>query len=173
MQITLIIASILLFMCIVGIYFVTYYNKLIEILYKVNLSEKNIDELLNNKQDYTTRIINIIDRHLKLDIKEFEQIKNINSLKPTNIDKDMIINEANDKINKVIEDYSELSKVKSFNGIVLDIKKCEKKLITLRNYYNNYAVKYNHYLKKFPYKLIAKIKNFKSKKIYNIKEIDS
>lgn len=175
LKILLIIALLILFVCIISLFFVIHYNNILYYLYKINVSENKINEKLDAKEDLISRIINIINRHLNKDFKIFEDFKNIKSSKLSNYDRDEILTTTFNEIKKINEDHTELNDIKSYSNIIKDIEDCDITLYGLKNINNKYVALYNEKSKKFPKNLICKIKKFKIKKLYdnstyNIKE---
>ena len=157
--------------CIIGIYIITKNESITMILYKTNMCENDIDDRLKNKEDLCLRCINIINRQIKLDIKAFEDVKNIKSSKLNNYDKDKVLTNAFKEINQIYIDNPTLKNVKSFDGIIKDIEKIDIELISLRTLYNKYACEFNNIMVRFPYKTICKIRKLKIKSLYEGKEL--
>lgn len=166
-----IIGVIVLVGCLVGIYVLNKNDKVTMFIYKTGLCENDIDERLKSKEDLVLRCINIISRQLKLEIKKFEEVKNLKVSKLNNYDKDKLLCEAFMEIEKIYTDNPQLKKVKSFDGIIRDIDKLEIELISLRTLYNKWACEFNNICVKFPYKLICKLRKFKIKSLYEGKEL--
>jgi len=140
-------------------------------MFKTGMCESDIAERLKNKEDFILRCINIINRQLKLDIKIFEDVKNLKATKPNNYDRDKILSDAFAEIEKIYVDNPSLKKVKSFDGIIKDIEKIEIELISLRTLYNRWACEFNNLKIKFPYKLICKMRKFGIKSLYEGREL--
>lgn len=168
-----ILGIIILLICIIGIYILTKSEIVSMLVFKTGMCESDIDERLKNKEDLILRCINIINRQLKLEIKVFDDVKNLKSIKPTNYDKDNILSNAFNEIEKIYIDNPNLKKVKSFDGIIRDIENIEIELISLRTLYNKWACEFNNICVKFPYKFICKFRKFKFKSLYEGKELTS
>lgn len=162
---------IIILTCLISIFFLSK-NEIITILvYKTGICESDMDDRLKNKEDLIIRCINIINRQLKLEIKIFDEVKNIKSSKLNNYEKDKLLSSAQMEINKIYSDNPELKNIKSFDGIIKDLEKIEIEMISLRTLYNKCACEFNNYLDKFPYGLICKVKKFSIKSLYEGKEI--
>lgn len=157
--------------CLLGIYFLNKNEILTKLMYKIGLCESDIDERLKNKEDLLTRIINIINRQIKLEIKIFDEVKNLKANKPNNYDKDKVLSDAFKEINQIYIDNPKLKEVKSFDGLVKDVEKLEIEMISLRTIYNKTACEFNNLKIKFPYKLICKMRKFGIKSLYEGKEL--
>lgn len=166
-----ILGVVILILCLIGIYIINKNEEITMLKYKTGMCESDIDERLKNKEDLILRCINIINRQIKLEIKIFDEVKNIKSSKLSNYDKDKVLTNAYDEIQKIYVDHPELKKVKSFDGIIKDIDKLEIELISLRTLYNRWACEFNNLCVKFPYKIICKIRKFQVKNLYEGREL--
>ena len=169
LEVLLVLAIITLILCVIAMFIVVNYNTIIDVLYKVNISENRISETLRNKQDLLSRAINIIEKQLKIDTKSFDEFKKINSNNLKNNEKDLILNNTFIEVKKITEDYNELNEVKSYSGIIKDIEECDCLLGGIKSMNNKYVAIYNKYLKVFPKNIISKFKRFKSKSLYDLK----
>ena len=168
LEVLLVLAIVTLIFCVIALFVVINYNSIVEVLYKVNVSENKITETLKNKQDLLSRAINIIEKQLKIDTKVFDEFKKINSNNLRNIEKDLILNNTFNEVKRISEDYDELDKVKSYSGIIKDIEECDCLLGGVKTMNNKYVAIYNKYLKAFPKNIISKFKRFKSKSLYDL-----
>ncbi len=167
--IVLMIISILIFIgAIIAILVVHFKNRINSLRYKMGVSESSINENLKNKLDLVIRSINIIERELKIESKKFEDVKKIRNEKINNIVFDNLLSEATDEIFDIKDDYKEVEKIKSFKGIINDIKDLNILLSGGKKFYNKYASEYNSLIKKFPYKLFSKKLQYKQLYIDNI-----
>ena len=162
---------ILLIGSLVAIFFLIKNDKLKNLTYKIDMCERDIDSFLKIKEENVLRLISIINRELNLDIKEFESVKNLKTNKPNNIEKDVLLAKTFEEIKKIYMDNNELSKVKSFDGIVRDIDKNEINIISLRTLYNKCSSEFNNIKVKFPYNLICSVKKLETKELYKGKEL--
>lgn len=162
----LVIAIIVLVLCLLALVVLSSYSSIVASLYKINVVEQRIEETFKTKEDLMSRAINIIERQLKLEIKAFEEFKKINSSKLSNVDKDIVLTATFNEIKRITEDYSELAKVKSYNGIIRDIEECNTLLGGMKNMNNKYVAIYNNDIKRFPKNIISKFKKFKIKYLY-------
>lgn len=162
---------IIIVVCLVSIFFLSKGEIITILMYKTGICENDIDERLKNKEDLITRCINIIIRQLKLDIKIFDEVKNIKSSKLNNYERDKLLSDAHKEICKIYIDNPSLKDIKSFDGIIKDLEKLEIEMISLRTLYNKCACEFNNYHDKFPYALICKVKSFNIKSLYEGREI--
>ena len=156
-----IIGILLLVICLVLIFFVSKSERIVNLAYKFNMCEKEINVFLNNKEELILRVIGIIGRQLNTEFKVFENVKNIKASKINNYDRDKLLSEAFLNIEKIYLDNPELK----------DIKKNEVKLVSLRTLYNKCSSEFNSIYNKFPYSIICKIKKMSVRTLYEGKEL--
>lgn len=166
-----VVGVIVLIGSLIGIFLLLKNDKLNTLVYKIDMCEKEMNDHLKMKEENVLRLISIINRQLNLDLKEFDKVKNLKASKVNNIEKDKILTEAFDEIKKVYVDNSELSDIKSFDGILKDIDNDEISLISLRTLYNKSTGEYNMLLGKFPFGIISKFRKLTVWPLYQGKEL--
>ena len=168
-----IIGILLLVICLVLIFFVSKSERIVNLAYKFNMCEKEINVFLNNKEDLVRSrgLGDVYKRQLNTEFKVFESVKNIKASKINNYDRDKLLSEAFLNIEKIYLDNPELKDIKSFDGIIKDIKKNEVKLVSLRTLYNKCSSEFNSIYNKFPYSIICKIKKMSVRTLYEGKEL--
>lgn len=162
---------IIIIFCLVSIFFLSKGEAITILIYKTGICENDMSDRLKNKEDLIIRSINIIVRQLKLDIKIFDEVKNIKSSKLNNYEIDKLLSKAHNEINKIYIDNPSLKDIKSFDGIIKDLEKLEIEMISLRTLYNKCACEFNNFYSKFPYSFICKAKKFSIKSLYEGREI--
>ena len=161
----LMILCILIFIiAITLIIVINYRNKIKSLTYRMDISSEMIKDNLKNKFDIVTRMINIIERELKIESKKFEAVKKINNEKTNNVKFDNILSDASEEILEIKDDYKEIEKVKSFKGLANDLKDLDILLSGSKKFYNKYASLYNSLVRKFPYKFFKN--KYKYKELY-------
>ncbi len=164
----LMIAAIIVFaVCMLLILFVSKNRKILSLINKMTEAESVIKENLKNKLELNIRAINIIERELKIESKMFGEVKKIKADKINDILFDNILSDATKEINEFKEDYKELSKTKSFDGIIKDIYDIDIYLTGARRFFNKNATTYNNLIKVFPNNIIAKLKRYNIKNFYS------
>lgn len=156
-----IISTIIFTVSIFSILIIHFNNKKRLLKYKMEISETEINENLKNKFDLVIRSINIIERELKIESKKFEAIKKIKIEKVNSIVFDNLLSEATEEILDIKDDYKELEKIKSFKGLIKDIKELDILLSGGKKFYNKYASEYNDLIKRFPYNIFSKKLQYK------------
>lgn len=168
-----ILGLIVLFVCLILIFYITKSEILLSLVYKMNMCKKEVEEFLKVKEDLVLRVINIISRELNIEYKIFDEVKNIKTSKLDQYDRDVLLDEAYFEVTNIYQDNYKLKEVKSLDGIMKDLNKNEIKLISLRTLYNKCAGEFNNIYKKFPYNYICKLRKFNIRKLYEGKELNS
>ena len=99
---------IIIIFCLVSIFFLSKGEAITILIYKTGICENDMSDRLKNKEDLIIRSINIIVRQLKLDIKIFDEVKNIKSSKLNNYEIDKLLSKAHNEINKIYIDNPSL-----------------------------------------------------------------
>lgn len=170
--ILLVVAIIVLISIVILILFKYYDDKIKELIKKIDKAEKQSYQKLKEKSKILLRAINLIENKLNIKSKTFEEIKKIKIDSINSFKTESKLDKCFDEINKIKEDNSKSKKLKTFKEIIDDYNENELHIISLRTYYNNYTMKYNNLIKKFPYIIIAKIKKYKLKLLFEGKEIE-
>ena len=86
-----VIGILILITCLILIFILSKNEVITMLVYKTNMCDTDIDERLKSKEDLINRCINIITRNKKIDIKIFEEVKNIKTSKLNNYEKDKLL----------------------------------------------------------------------------------
>ena len=155
----------------------------IKILYKYNNDKlKNIINTLNETMDECNKkykikhkelikMIEIVESKYKIESKIFDKVKQMEE--KDFIEKEKTLNKCYKEILQIKEDNKKPRELKTFTSSIKKYEDNELLIISLRTFYNKYALEYNNLLKKFPCSTIAKIKGYDIKPILEGKEIDS
>lgn len=170
--ILLIILIVIIISLILIILFKYYDEKLNELVKKIDKAEKQSYEKLKEKNKILLRAINLIENKLNIKSKTFEEIKKIKIDTINSFKTETKLDKCFDEITKIKEDNSKSKKLKTFKEIIDEYNENELHIISLRTYYNNNTMKYNNLIKKFPYIIIAKIKKYNLKLLFEGKEIE-
>lgn len=166
-----VILIIIIIICSALIFIINKYNEISKTYIKINDAEINIDEVLRQKFDLLTKIINIIEKNTDAESKILEEIKDVKSDKYSNFEVDRLLTKGFKEIIKIASDYEKVSKNKSFKSMKESLKDTEEKLIALRTFYNKYTTKYNLLLSTFPSNFIAKLGHYEEKMQYDGKNL--
>lgn len=156
---------------VIGILYIHLYNKFNESIIRINEAELRIDNNLREKYDILNKCISLIKNIIELDDKAFTNLSKLKARKISNFELDRIL----------VDSYTEFLTIYEKNKDLRDndeIYKCNKQLelideelVTLRNYYNNNINNYNKMIKKIPTNIVAKIKKYKEKTFYDLKDM--
>ena len=164
----IIIVSIIL----LAIYYMYLYNKINETIIRVDEAENRIDNNLRDKFDLLNRSVSLFKNVITLEEDAFKNIIKLRARKLSNFDFDRTLAEA---YNEYITIYDKHKELRENNEIYKSSKQLElidEELITLRNYYNSNITEYNKLIKKFPTNIIAKIKKYKERPFYDLKDMN-
>lgn len=165
----IILFTIIVLTLIVLITYIILYNKINDTIIRINEAENRIDNNLRDKYDTLNRCHTLIKNKIKINDEEFKDILKLRSRKLSNFELDRTLVKINNDFVSIFENHSEL---KSSDEIYKAYKKLElidEELNTLRNYYNANITTYNKMIKKFPTLIIAKIKKYKERLFYDLK----
>ena len=156
---------------IILIYYIHLYNKINESIIRIDEAESRIDNNLRDKYDLLNRSISLFRNQITLEDNAFKEIIKLRARKISNFDLDRILSNSYNEFltiyeaNKVLRESDEIFKVSRQLEIIND------ELLTLRNYYNANITNYNKMIKKFPTNIVAKIKKYKERPFYDLKDM--
>ena len=156
---------------IVGIYYITVFNKLNDLKTKIDTAESIIDENLRVKYDTLIRISNSLKVKMKENKNYFKEYEKLNKMNITNFEMDRKLNEGLTTILKMQDDAG-LDSDEELNKEIEAIKRLDEKLTAAKNYYNKNTSIENDLIRKFPTNLIAHFHNFKVKLFFDGKDME-
>ena len=171
--ISLILVVLIVLVALIIVVYKFFNGKLAAINEKLNDARSEFDELTNEKYDLITKFIEQIVNKYKLENKLFDNVKEIPKNELNNIENDNLINKCYKELLQIKEDNQKTKEIKVFREIIEKYEDNELHLISLRTFYNKYAVKYNNVIKKFPYSLVTLVNKYKTVTLLEGKEIDS
>ena len=163
--------TIVILIGVLGIIYIIFYNNLQAYKIKINESEGIIDELLRKKYDTLNLLRDVIIDETKLPSKTFDEYKKLKELNISSFDLERSLTEYNRLINKIQNDYEELSKDTRFNNYYSDIYKVNEKLEAAKSFYNKYTSLLNKLVKSFPSNIIAHIHHMKVQAFFDGKDM--
>ena len=149
--------------------YIVLYNKVNEIIIRINEAENRIDNNLRDKYDTLNRCQTLIKSKIKIKDDEFKDILKLRSRKLSNFELDRILVKIHNDFISIYEGHDELRSSDEIYKAYKQLELIDEELITLRNYYNANITTYNKMIKKFPILIIAKIKKYKEKLFYDLK----
>ncbi len=173
LQTTIIIFSIfIVLICIFSIFILLKNDRLLDLIYKIDESNNLMDGFITKKYEYLNKLISIIEKKIKINSKKIHEIKKINIEVINKIELDNILELAYNEIREISSDYTKVASTKSFTELMDKLNDNEIHLISLRTFYNKCVVEYNNILRVFPNSMIAKIKKYDLKVLYEGKELN-
>lgn len=174
LNITLIILFTIAFLVVLIVILFKYFNERIKILdYRINNAQETSIDKVKNKVSILLRLISIVENRYNYNSKTFEDVKKIKPESLVSFKTDKLLGKCYTEIMQVKEDNPKVREVKSLKDIIAEYEENELHIISLRTYYNKYSLEYNNMIKKFPYNLVAKIKNYKMKLLFEGKEFET
>ena len=125
------------------------YNKLID-------SKNDYDGIIKERYDLLISLIKTVETKYKVESKSFDEIN-----KEENINDEELTNKCFKEIIHIKEDNSKVRETKAFKQDLQKYEELELHIISLRTFHNKYTLIFNNKIKKFPYNIISKIKNYK------------
>ena len=158
--------------CIVALVYMLIYNKLNDLIIRINEVEGNIDTNLRTKYDLINRSVSIIKGNTDIKNNTFEEIVELRSSKISNFELErkltdaynefLIVKEKNDDLVKNSEELVKIS---------INLEETNEKLAILIDYYNSNITKYNKMIMMFPTNIVAKINKYNSKLFFDRKDM--
>ena len=155
----------------VSIIYIHFYNKFNESIIRINEAESRIDTNLRDKYDLLNKSISIIKANIKLDEKKFNDILILKTKKISNFELDRTLTKAYNELLTVYENNKELRDSDELYKANKQIELIDEELVTLRNYYNANILNYNRMIKKIPTNIIARIKKYNERLLYDLKDM--
>ena len=152
------------------ILYVYYYNKINETIIRINEADNRIDNNLRDKYDTLNRTVTIIKSQMKLKDDDFKDLLKLRSRKLSNFELDRILVKVHNEFISIYEKNKELRNSDEIYKASKQLELIDEELVTLRNYYNGNITAYNKMIKKFPTLIIAKIKDYKERPFYDLKD---
>ena len=152
------------------ILYIVLYNKVNEIIIRINEAENRIDNNLRDKYDTLNRCQTLIKSKIKINDDEFKDILKLRSRKLSNFELDRILVKINNEFISIYEKNKELRESDEIYKASKQLELIDEELVTLRNYYNGNIATYNKMIKKIPTLFIAKIKKYKERPFYDLKD---
>lgn len=156
---------------IILIYYIHIYNKINESIIRIDEAESRIDNNLRDKYDLLNRSISLIRNKIDLAPDAFKEIIKLRARKISNFDLDRILVKSYNEFLSIYEANSKLRESDEIFKVSRQLEIINDELLTLRNYYNGNITNYNTMIKKFPTNIVAKIKKYKERPFYDLKDM--
>ena len=172
MSVFFITLIIIIFICLILVWYVNTYNKFQGFIIRINEVEANIDTTLRKRFDLLNKSINIIKGNIKTEEDVLGLIVKLRSRKLSNFDLDRQLYDAINEFNYYKENYPELNESDALLKIDISLNESEHEITALRKYYNDIITDYNKLVRKFPSNLVAIISKYKEKTYYDGKNMN-
>lgn len=166
-----ILLTIIIFVGIISIIYIVFYNNLQAYKIKINEAEGIIDEYLRKKYDTLSIMISIIKEETKITDKAFDELDNLKDVNISSFDFERKLALVNGLIDKIKLDYDILEENEDFNKYGEEIYEINEKLEATKSFYNKYTSLLNKSIKKFPSNIIAFIHHIKVQPFFDGKDM--
>lgn len=168
----LILFILIVLFCIISLFYMLIYNKLNDLIIRINEVEGNIDTSLRSKYDLINRSVSIIKGNTDIKNNVFEEIVKLRSRKISNFELERKLTDAYNEFLIVKEKYDDLVKnSEELVKISINLEEINEKLAVLIEYYNSNITKYNKMITMFPTNVVAKINKFNTKLFFDRKDM--
>ena len=167
----IILFVLILLFCIISLIYMLIYNKVNDLIIRINEVEANIDSSLRTKYDLINRSVSIIKSNDDIKSNIFDEIVKLRSRKISNFELERKLSDAYNEFlnykdkNTDIKDHEELTKIS------ISLEEINEKLTILIEYYNDNISKYNKMIVLFPTNIVAKINKFNTKLFFDRKDM--
>ncbi len=170
MTIIYILFIIILIIGIITTFFIVTIDNFQEYIIRINEAEANIETTLNKRFDILNKSTDIIKNVIDSDDEVLKTIANIRSQKLNNYELDKELYHGIEEFHEYAEINTELKETDDYTKTEINIIESEAEIIALKEYYNDIVIKYNELVSNFPTSLVAKIKKYYIKDIFEIED---
>lgn len=167
----LILFILIILFCVLSLVYMLMYNKLNDLIIRINEVETNIDTNLRNKYDLINRSISIIKGNTDIENKVFDEIVKLRSRKISNFELERKLTVAYNEFLTIKEKYPDLKNSEELVKITINLEDITENLYTLIEYYNNNITTYNKLITLFPTNIVAKINKYKTRLFFDRKDM--
>ena len=167
----LILFILIILFCVLSLIYMLMYNKLNDLIIRINEVETNIDTNLRNKYDLINRSISIIKGNTDIENKVFDEIVKLRSRKISNFELERKLTVAYNEFLTIKEKYPDLKNSEEWVKITINLEDITENLYTLIEYYNNNITTYNKLITLFPTNIVAKINKYKTRLFFDRKDM--
>lgn len=154
-----------------GILYVYQYNKLQHSKTKIDQAECLIDEALRNKYDIICSADTLVKEELDSKKSLFGELDKLKEDNISNFDLDRKLQEYENIMIKIKDDYPDLADKKIFKEIFNNNKRASEKLQAAKSYYNKYTSELNDLVRTFPSNIVAKMHSIEIKPFFDGKNM--
>lgn len=157
--------------CVISLIYMLIYNKLNDLIIRINEVESNIDSNLRNKYDLINRSVSIIKGTIDIKNNIFDEIVKLRSRKISNFELERKLSDAYNEFLNIKETNEDFKNSEELIKISINLEEINDKLIVLIEYYNSNITKYNKLITMFPTNVVAKINKFNTKLFFDRKDM--
>jgi hypothetical protein len=169
----LILVVLIVFIALMIVIYKNYNSKLLSNKEKIEDAKNEFNEMYKEKYELVKKFITQIENKYKIESKTFEEVRDISVEGLFDLKSEKLLNKCYKELLQIKEDNQKTKELKIFRELIDKYEDNELHVISLRTFYNKYAVKYNNVIKKFPYSIIAKFNKYETATLLEGKEIDS
>ena len=165
MAVGIILLSIFFVICIISLLFFLSYNHFQEYIIRINEAEVSIDSVLRKRFDLLNKATDFIKEVTEEDTV-LPTVISLRSQKLSNIELDKQLYPAIEEFQSYAEKYEKLKENEGYVKTQINLMESESEIVALRKYYNDISTEYNKLIKSFPSNLVALIKKYSKKELY-------
>lgn len=165
MVVGIILLSIFFVICIILLLFFLSYNHFQEYIIRINEAEVSIDSVLRKRFDLLNKATDFIKEVTEEDTV-LPTVISLRSQKLSNIELDKQLYPAIEEFQSYAEKYEKLKENEGYVKTQINLMESESEIVALRKYYNDISKEYNKLIKSFPSNLVALIKKYSKKELY-------
>ena len=167
----MIIIALILILSIIVLTSSIYRDRITFITIKLNNVEEKINSTLLERKELIKDSEKIIKEVTKTDKEVFNGLNNLDSKNPGMMELDRKLLVYINEFYLIKNKYEKLENNNDFKKIVFKINETEDVLNAYKDYYNDYASKYNKLIRRFPIIIISLIKRRKEKDFFDKKSL--
>ncbi len=176
MPIWLVVVLVIIILLI--LWFISTYNALVKLRNRKDDQWSQIDVQLKRRADLIPNLVETVKGYAKHESKTLENvIAARNSFASSKTQEEEIarsgeLTQAIGKLFAVAESYPDLKANQNFLSLQNDLKDCEDKISTMRQFYNDTVLTYNNKIQTIPSNFVANLSGFKPGVFFQVDEQD-
>lgn len=173
---TIVLIVLLAIVVVIGLFFVSSYNNLVDLKENVESKVSSIDVQLERRLDLIPNLVSTVKGYTSHETEAIELVTTAreNLLKANGISEKAKGNEeldnAIDALMVIVENYPELKADSQFTRLQDELAGTENRIAIARKEYNDAVKAYNQKIKKIPTNIIASMFNFEEESYFESKE---
>ena len=170
--------SVLVIIVLLVLWFIGVYNQLVQLRNRVRDQFAQIDVQLKRRADLIPNLVETIKGYAKHEKSTFEDVvkaRNTFVTAKTPEEEMKAAGEVTTALNRLFalaESYPELKANENFLSLQADLKDCEDKISTMRQFYNDTVLRYNNKVEMIPSSIVAHIAHFEKAAFFEATEAE-